>query len=65
MENTEIQYELPMGLSNALAKNKDAMNKFSSLSETQKKSVVEYTHQIRSKKEMVEFAKEIANGKVY
>lgn len=65
MENTEIEYELPMGLSNALAKNKDAMNKFSSLSGSQKKSIIQYTHQIQSKKEMVEFAKEIANGKVY
>ena len=48
MEKTEM----PVGLGMALAMNPEAMEKFSSLTETQKHEVINGTHAIASRKEM-------------
>ncbi|MCM1364386.1 MAG: hypothetical protein NC122_04065 [Faecalibacterium sp.] len=46
------QFELPLGFGMALAQNERAMAKFESLSEQEKKAVIERTHSVTSKKEM-------------
>lgn len=47
--------ELPLGLGMALAQNPSAMQCFAAMSETQKKQVIEHTHEIRSKQEMQDY----------
>ncbi len=51
--------EMPMGLSMALARNMEAMEKFSSLTEQQKNEVINGTHEIKSKQEMQQYVKDI------
>ncbi|MCM1544673.1 MAG: YdeI/OmpD-associated family protein [Ruminococcus sp.] len=48
------QIDLPMGFGMALAQNEKAMAKFESLSEQEKRNVIERTHSVKSKKEMRE-----------
>lgn len=47
-----MNIELPLGLGMALAQNEEAMKKFESLSETEKRAVIDKTHSVNSKKEM-------------
>lgn len=44
--------ELPLGFGMALAQNEAAMAKFESLSETEKKDIIQKTHSVTSKREM-------------
>ena len=55
MEKTEM----PVGLGMALAMNPEAMQKFSSLTEKQKKEVINGTHAIISWKEMQQYVQNI------
>ena len=43
---------LPLGFGMALAQNEAAMKSFESLSEVEKKAIVQRTHQVNSKREM-------------
>lgn len=47
--------ELPLGFSMTLAKNADALQSFSQMSESQKQAVIDGTHNIKSKVEMQEY----------
>lgn len=47
--------EIPMGLNMAMAKNLDAMTYFTNLSKDKQRQIVDYTHNIKSKKEMRAF----------
>lgn len=51
----DIMAELPLGFSMALAKNPDALQSFSQMSESQKQAVIDGTHNIKSKVEMQEY----------
>ena len=51
---------LPLGLGFGLAMNSDAMRGFASLSDEEKKQVIEATRQIRSREEMQQFVNSIA-----
>ncbi len=47
--------ELPLGFAMALAQNPKAMQKFSNLSEAQKKQIINGTHNMHSKDEMQQY----------
>lgn len=47
--------ELPLGFAMSLAQNKDALDKFSEMSDQQKKEIIDHTHSIQSKQEMQAF----------
>lgn len=53
-------HEIPIGLGMALAQDLDAMQQFSSLSEAQKKEVIQKTHQVKSKQEMKNLVSNLA-----
>lgn len=55
MESLLSSNEIPIGLGMALAENVEAMEYFSSLTKEEKQRIVDYTHKIRSKREMQEF----------
>lgn len=44
--------ELPLGFGMALAQNEAAMQKFASMSESEKQAVLQQAHNVRSKEEM-------------
>ncbi len=50
--NSNANVDMPLGLGMALSKNPTAMNYYSSLSKTQQDSIINHTHQIKSKREM-------------
>ena len=52
-------FEMPVGLGMALAMNPEAMEKFSSLTDEQKREVVSGTHAIRSRKEMQQYVRNL------
>ena len=54
--------ELPIGLAMALAMNEPAMKKFESLSPSEKESIVQQTHSIKSRNEMQKLVMSIAAG---
>ena len=54
MENINLS-ELPMGFGMALAKNNEALTAFASMSKEQQQTVIEKTHDIRSKQEMQQY----------
>lgn len=56
--------EIPMGLGMALAQNQDAMERFAHLPQAEQQKLIEHTHEIRSKKEMKQFADQIAHGSI-
>ena len=43
---------LPLGFGMALAQNEAAMSRFATMSEEEKQSVIERTHQVRSRRDM-------------
>lgn len=53
-------HEIPIGLGMALAQDLDAMQQFSSLSDAQKKEVIQKTHQVKSKQEMKNLVSNLA-----
>ena len=48
-------YEMPIGLSMALALNPEAMEKFATLTKAQKQEIINGTHSIKSKEEMQQY----------
>ena len=48
-------YQIPVGLGMALAQRPEAMEKFATLSETQKQEIINGTHSISSKQEMRQY----------
>lgn len=57
--------ELPLGFGMALAQNEAAMKKFASLTEAEKKSVLQQAHHVNSKREMQQFVSGIAERGAY
>ncbi len=55
--------EMPMGFAMALAMNPEAMQKFSTLSESQKRVIIEGTHSVKSRDEMRRYVDSIVNDK--
>lgn len=51
--------ELPLGLGMALAQNETAMQKFESLSEEEKQSVIQQTQSVKSRREMQQFVSDL------
>lgn len=45
-------YEIPVGFEMALVQRPEAMEKFATLSETNKKKIIDGTHSVSSKEEM-------------
>lgn len=64
MENYVYGPEMPMGLGMALAQNLVAMDRFAAMTEAQKRTIIEGTHQIQSRKDMQLFVQQIAEGKL-
>lgn len=54
---------MPVGFAMALAMNPDAMQKFATLSEEQKRTVIEGTHSVRSREEMHRYINDLASNK--
>ena len=54
--------ELPLGLGMALAQNEEAMQKFESLTDTQKQAVINATHSVNSKREMQQLVRDLSSG---
>lgn len=57
-----LEDELPLGFSMALAKNMDALMIFSKLSDDEKKAVINGTHNIKSKSEMNRYVEKLTQG---
>lgn len=55
-------HEIPIGFSMALAKDTNAMNAFSSMSEDRRKQVIEDSRSIQSKQEMEQFVNSITSS---
>ena len=55
--------EMPVGFAMALSMNSDAMQKFSTLDETEKQHIIAGTHNIKSKEEMHQYVNSLANEK--
>lgn len=64
MENYVDGPEMPMGLGMALAQNLVAMDRFAAMTDAQKRTIIDSTHQIQSKKDMKLFVQQIAEGKI-
>lgn len=54
--------ELPLGFGMALAQNEAAMKAFESLTEAEKRSVLQKTHAVRSKAEMRQLVDSLSAG---
>ena len=54
--------ELPISFAMALAMNEPAMKKFESLSPAEKETIVQQTHNVKSRQEMQQFVTNIAAG---
>ena len=55
--------EIPIGFAMALAKNPEALEKFSMFSEMEKQEIIEGTHSVQSKEEMEQYVKSLLNNK--
>ncbi|MGN1101677.1 MAG: hypothetical protein ACI4RG_05750 [Huintestinicola sp.] len=53
--------DIPLGFGMALAQNSEAMNRFSAMSDEQRRQLIEGTHSVRSKKEMQAYVDRIAH----
>lgn len=58
--NENNKKEMPLGLGFGLAMNDKAMDRFSNLSDTEKKQVIETARTVQSKKEMNNLIQDIA-----
>ncbi len=54
--------EMPVGFAMALAMNPDAMQKFSTLSEEQKREIIDGTHGVKSRDEMHRYVDSLVNN---
>jgi len=57
--NSDITQDMPLGFGMALAQNTAALERFSALSEQQRRSIVEGARSVSSKQEMREYVKSI------
>ncbi len=57
------QNEMPIGFAMALAQNPYAMQKFASLSEDEKRMVIDGTHSIQSRNEMHRYVNDLVAGR--
>ncbi len=55
--------EMPVGFAMALAMNPEAMQKFATLSEAQKKEIIEGTHTVQSRDEMHQYVNSLVDNK--
>lgn len=55
--------EMPVGFAMALAMNPEAMQKFATLSEAQKKEIIEGTHTVKSRDEMHQYVNSLVDNK--
>lgn len=55
------EHILPLGFGMALAQNEPAMRRFESMTEAEKRSVIERTHQVNSKQEMEQLVSGLAD----
>lgn len=53
--------DIPLGFGMALAQNSKAMNRFSAMSDEQRRQLIEGTHSVRSKKEMKAYVDRITH----
>lgn len=53
---------MPIGFAMALAMNPDAMQKFATLSESQKQEIIAGTHAVKSADEMHRYVNSLVNG---
>ena len=58
-------YQVPLGFGMALARNFNAMNAYSAMTEEQKKAVLERAHKARSEKEMSTIVESLAGGSTH
>lgn len=61
-KNLVFGHGIPMGFGMALAQNSKAMDYFSSLPESQRKSIIDGTHNISSKQEMRAYVSNMVNN---
>ena len=58
-------YQVPLGFGMALARNFNAMNAYSAMTEEQKKAVLERAHNACSEKEMSQIVDSLARGSTH
>lgn len=56
------KYDLPLGFGMALAQNEKSMERFATMSDSQKRAVIAQTSQIKSKSEMQEYVRNLGNN---
>lgn len=52
---------LPLGLAMSLAQNEAAMNRFTSMTDTEKQALIEQSHQMKSKREMQQLVAQLSD----
>lgn len=57
-----MSIELPLGFGMALAQNEEAMKKFETLSDVEKKTIINKTHTVNSKREMKALVNSLISG---
>lgn len=57
----DTKSELPLGLGMALAQNVSAMERFCSMSEQEKRAVIDHTRAIKSKQEMHNYVESLGS----
>ena len=62
MNNKIYGGDVPMGLGMALVQNRDALKKFSDMTDSQRKKIIDGTHNIRSSEEMEVYVQGIVDG---
>ncbi|HAN22091.1 MAG: hypothetical protein A2Y15_03810 [Clostridiales bacterium GWF2_36_10] len=55
---------IPLGFGMALAQNSHALDYFSSLSDSQRQTIIDGTHNIRSKQEMQRYVQQLADRNI-
>lgn len=59
MDKSDYLQDLPMGFGMALLQNQSAAQYFESLSEPERRQILDQTHQITSKQDMQEFVRNL------
>jgi 2,3-bisphosphoglycerate-independent phosphoglycerate mutase len=57
-------YKVPIGFGLALAANEPAMRAYSAMSESQKQTIIDRAHNVRSEKEMHALVASLAKGRM-
>lgn len=65
MEENKFVSELPLGFSMAMAKNPQALTRFSSMSDEQQRSIIEQCRKVTSKKEMQNLVNTIVTNETF